>query len=97
MAKTISIQKVEAQLAYVRECLSAPDRQRGAHVDRGPVEYARIRKQYIAAGEARLEMLERAQAAAARQDLQKREQVQEAREAKQAVCPVCFCSHPGEC
>jgi hypothetical protein len=52
MAKTISIQKVEAR-SYTFAMLSAPIASL-APMPRGPVEYARIRKQYIAAGEARL-------------------------------------------
>lgn len=94
----LTTKQIEARIAYVKqEIENADSRIRATHGDRGPVEFAKARKQFIEGGEARLEMLERALGAAARQDLQKRETVLETREQQQAVCPVCFCKHPGEC
>jgi hypothetical protein len=54
-------------------------------------------KQYKAAGEAKLEMLERALDATTRRDLQQQEVSREKREQQMDVCPSCFCKHPGEC
>ena len=94
MAQAISIEKAEARLAMIKDCLQFPDRQLGAHLDRGPVEYRVIRNRYVAEGEKMAAKLAR-QIEAAKEERQARGTA--AREAKQTVCPVCFCAHPGEC
>lgn len=94
----LTTKQIESKIAYVKEALAdAHGRVYATHGDQGPVAFEAAKARFIAGGEARLEMLERALGAAARVDLQKREAVIEVREQQLAVCPVCFCKHPGEC
>jgi len=90
--------QIESRIQYVKDCLQdAEGRVRATHGDQGPVRYAAALKQYKAAGEAKLEMLERALDATTRRDLQQQEVSREKREQQMDVCPSCFCKHPGEC
>ncbi|QOP66205.1 hypothetical protein SEA_DANIELLEIGNACE_65 [Arthrobacter phage DanielleIgnace] len=94
----LTTKQIESRIAFVKdEIANAHGRVYATHGDQGPAAFAAAKSRFIAGGEARLEMLERALETAGRADLQKREAAAETREQQLAVCPVCFCKHPGEC
>lgn len=100
----IDLQKIkaaEARISHMREFVSNPDSQMGGDLDRGPVEYARIKAEKVASTKKAIASLtEAVEAAKEKYDRQIAEdaKAKEARrEEAKPVCTSCWMIHSGDC
>jgi hypothetical protein len=95
------VQAAKARVAHMQEFVSNPDSQMGGDLDRGPVEYARIKAEKVAQTRKDIASLTEAiEAAEAKYERQVREAAEASiakREEAKPVCTSCWMIHSGDC